>query len=54
MSDDLDSTQALLKAELPTLPRTPPVPNYPNEDDSEDEVFFGEKSTKEMHGPNAK
>ena len=46
---DADSTLALLSAPLPE------VPSYPTlSDDSEDEVFFGEKSDKETNGKNVK
>ena len=45
---DADSTFALLASDLPS------VPNYPSrDDDSEEEVFFGEKSTKEKNGKNS-
>lgn len=45
---DADSTLALLSAPLPD------VPNYPTHSDSEDEVFFGERSDKEANGKNVK
>ena len=48
MSSEADSTFALLASDLPC------VPSYPGaEDDSEEEVFFGERSNKEKNGKNS-
>lgn len=44
---DPDSTLALLNGDLPSIPEPDPVPIH---DDSEDEIFFGEKSEKEING----
>ena len=43
MEPDPDSTMALLDTDLPSIPE-------PILDESEDEIFFGEKSDKEING----
>ena len=48
---DMDSTQALLDS---TLPDTPDFVDSVIQDSEEDEIFFGNKSTKEKKGTYAK
>lgn len=44
---DPDSTLALLNGDLPSVPNQ-------NEEDSEDEIFFGDRTDKELNGKGAK
>jgi len=50
LDDSLDTTQELLDD---TLPSTPDVVDSVIQDDSEDEIFFGNISSKEKNGKNA-
>jgi len=50
-TEDMDSTQALLDS---TLPETPVLVDSYLQDSEEDEIFFGNKSTKETKAPFAK
>ena len=50
MGDDLDSTQALLDSTV----ATPRFVDSVYQDESEEEIFFGEVSTKEQRGKNSK
>jgi len=51
---DMDSTQDLLDSTLPDLPDTPDFVDSVIQDSEEDEIFFGNKSTKEKKGTYAK
>ena len=48
---DMDSTQALLDS---TIPDTPDFVDSIIQDSEEDEIFFGDTSSKEKKGRNAK
>ena len=48
---DMDSTQALLDS---TLPETPVLVDSYLQDSDEDEIFFGNRSTKESKAPFSK